>query len=379
MIKLYLVIPVFLIAISSCGPDRKKDNDNERVSTNDYARLFSVSDSGDYYRLDILSPWQGAEDIVITYYLAGNIGKIPGDVKKSSKIQLPVRKCICLSTTHIAMIEAAGSLESIIGVSGTDYVSNKLVRERIEKNLVKDVGYDSNLNTELITSLDPDIVFVYGIGSESAAYISKLETVGIPALYICDYLELHPLAKTEWTKLFGLLFGAEEQVNLGFSETRANYENLRDSLQRTITHRPGVMLGLPYKDKWFISPGNSYISTMIRDAGGEYIWGNQKSDRSMPLSIESVFRKAMGSEFWLNIGNLTSRKELISFDKRFTELPPVQSGKLFNNVARLSENGGNDYWESGAVRPDLILKDIASILHPDIIKDHELVYYLKVE
>lgn len=377
--KMYYLIPVFLLALSCCISNNNSEYDAKRLVNNDYAKLFSISDSGSYYRLDIFSPWQGAENIEITYYLAENTDLIPGNVKESSKIKLPINKCVCLSTTHVAMIEAAGSLETIIGVSGTDYVSNTLLREKIEKGEVKDVGYDSNLNTELITSLNPDIVFVYGIGPESAGYMSKLETVGIPTLFICDYLELHPLAKCEWMKLFGVLFASEDVVNSNFLKTKINYESLRDSINRIISSRPGVMLGLPYKDKWFISPGNSYVSALINDAGGEYIWADRHSYRSMPMGIESVFRQAIDSEYWLNIGNVRTVNELLALDNRFAELGPVKSGKLYNNVARLSENGANDYWESGAVRPDLVLRDIASILHPDLITNHELYYYLKVK
>lgn len=377
--KMYYLITGFLLALSTCVSNNNTKDDTKRQVYNDYAKLFSISDSGSYYRLDIYSPWQGAENIEITYYLSENKDLIPGNVKESSKIKLPINKCVCLSTTHVAMIEAAGSLESIIGVSGTDYVSNSLLREKIGRGEVKDVGYDSNLNTELITSLNPDIVFVYGIGPESAGYMSKLETVGIPTLFICDYLEVHPLAKSEWMKLFGVLFASEDVVNSNFLKAKMNYESLRDSIKKDMISRPKVMLGLPYKDKWFISPGNSYVSALINDAGGEYIWSDRHSNISMPLGIESVFRQAIDSEYWLNIGNVKTVSELLALDNRFAELDPVKSGKLYNNVARLSENGGNDYWESGAVRPDLVLRDIASILHPDIITNHELYYYLQVK
>lgn len=377
--KIYLLISIFAFSFCFCVSNHNTEDGNKRVINNDYARLFSISDSGSYYRLDIYSPWQGADNIEITYYLSENKDLIPGNVKESSKIKLPINKSVCLSTTHVAMIEAAGSLETIIGVSGTDYVSNSLLREKIEKGKVKDVGYDSNLNTELITSLNPDIVFVYGIGPESAGYMSKLEKVGIPTLFICDYLEVHPLAKCEWMKLFGVLFASEDVVNSNFLKAKTNYESLRDSIKRKISSRPEVMLGLPYKDKWFISPGNSYVSALINDAGGEYVWSDRHSYISMPLGIESVFRQTIESEYWLNIGNVRTVNELLALDNRFAELGPVKSGKLYNNVARLSENGGNDYWESGAVRPDLVLRDIASILHPDIITNHELYYYLKVK
>lgn len=372
------ILLTLCILLASCTNYKSEVIYKDRVS-NDYAELFSLIDSGLYYRLDIYSPWQGGDDVVISYFLANNIEEIPAGVDPAKKIKIPLTSCVCLSTSHIAMVSACGLAESILGVSGTSYVSDGLVKTRIGKGLVKDVGFDSNLNTELITALRPDIVFVYGIGAESAGYISVLETIGIPALYICDYLELHPLARAEWIKLFGLLYDVEERTDSIFSAVSSEYELITDSISEMERSRPRVMLGLPFKDKWFISPGNSYISQLIKDAGGDYIWNDYISSESMPLGIESVFREALDSDYWLNIGNIQTKDELLAFDRRFEELPPVVHNRLYNNTKRLNSEGGNDYWESGAIYPNLLLKDIASILQPEIIDNHILQYYLKVE
>ena len=178
---------------------------------------------------------------------------------------------------------------------------------------------------------------------------------------------------------FGLLFNAEKETNQLYIASRLKYENIRDTIKSRIISRPRVMLGLPYNDKWFISPGNSYINTLIEDAGGEYIWRNYSSNESMPLSIESVFREALNSDFWLNIGNVGTKEELLAIDSRFKNLPPVYNGQLYNNIKRKNTRGGNDYWESGAISPQLVLEDIASILHPELIDNHKLKYYLKVD
>ena len=55
-----------------------------------------------------------------------------------------------------------------------------------------------------------------------------------------------------------------------------------------------------------------------------------------------------------------------------------KAGRVFNNDRRLNEHGGNDYWESGSLRPDIVLADLIKILHPQLLPDHELVFYRRL-
>ena len=139
------------------------------------------------------------------------------------------------------------------------------------------------------------------------------------------------------------------------------------------------MLGLPFKDTWFISPGNSYISKLIEDAGGYYLWQNTVSSVSMPTGLENVFIKALTADYWLNTGSVRSRSEIISVDPRLAELPCFRNGNLYNNNKRTNLNGGNDYWEGGALNPDIILSDIATILHPELFPGRDLFYYERLK
>jgi iron complex transport system substrate-binding protein len=102
------------------------------------------------------------------------------------------------------------------------------------------------------------------------------------------------------------------------------------------------------------------------------------SDVSMPFGIENVFMKAMEADYWLNISNVQRRGEITAIDNRLGYLPSFRNGKMFNNNKRVGVNGGNDYWESGAINPQIILKDICAILHPDLFPGYELFYYKRI-
>ena len=165
-----------------------------------------------------------------------------------------------MSTTHTAMISALGETASVCGFSGTGFLYDTVLRANVDKGLIHDVGYEDNLNKELILKLDPDLVIVYGVGSESSGYIGKLREMGIRILFNADYLEEDPLGKAEWIKLFGSLFSKEEMADSIFRYTEEQYINLRNFISGNSETRPEVMLGLPFRDTWYVSPGNSYIS-----------------------------------------------------------------------------------------------------------------------
>jgi iron complex transport system substrate-binding protein len=118
---------------------------------------------------------------------------------------------------------------------------------------------------------------------------------------------------------------------------------------------------------------------MISDAGGEYLWKETKSDISMPYGIENVYVRAINADYWLNSGSANSLTEIRAIDNRLEELPPFIKGNIYNNNKRVTTRGGNDYWESGSINPQIILKDIAAIIHPGLFPDYDLYYFKKIE
>lgn len=377
-----LTLPLFLaILLVSCthageNLNEKKSGDGEKFIKS--AERLKLEKENGYTKVTVVNPWQGAKGINQPYFLVKRGSELPEGIDTSSVITVPIRKIICMSTTHIAMISALGEEKSIVGVSGTGFPYSKTLNESIEKGLVADVGYEANLNKELILTISPDLVMMYGIGSESNSYIGKIKELGIEVLFNADYLETDPLGKAEWIKLFGALYCKESLADSIYNSEVEIYNKVKSFISGNTADRPKVLLGLPFRDIWYISPGNSFISKLIEDAGGDYLWKNTKSSVSMPYGLENVYINALLADYWLNIGTVKSKDEISVVDPRLNDLPCFKKGNLYNNNKRLTMNGGNDYWESGALYPHLILNDIAAILHPEMFPEYELFYYRRI-
>jgi iron complex transport system substrate-binding protein len=369
-----------LIVLISCN--EKRGIKTPVKSAGDYqiklAQRLEIERCRNYTRVTIVNPWQGADNVNMTYFLVKKGSELPSGIDTAQVITVPVRKIVCMSTTHVAMISALGEEKTIAGMSGTGFMYSAGLNSRAKEGLINDVGYEANLNKEMILKIRPDITMIYGVGSESSGYVGKIEELGIKVIYNADYLETDPLGKAEWIKLFGALYCREKMADSIYNSEVTAYNNLKSYIAGRIITKPRVLLGLPFRDTWFISPGNSFISKLISDAGGEYIWKDTKSFVSMPVGLENVYLKAMNADYWLNIGTVRTKNEIPAVDKRLSDLPCFRNGKLFNNNNRVTEAGGNDFWESGTVYPHLILNDIASILHPDLFPGYKLFYYREI-
>lgn len=344
-----------------------------------YATGFSMTDFTNFKVLEVKKPWQGAEDIHFRYILTHKRENVPDSILKTGAlIKLPVNRVVCTSTTHIAFLEALGKTDLVVGVSGAGLITNKKIRNGIDAGTIRDIGYGRELNFELLVSLRPDVVILYGVESEMTGLIHKLNDLGIAVVMNAEYLEKEPLGKMEWIKFIAAFFGLEENANNLFDSVATRYENLRDTVSRE-KYKPVVMTGLPWKDVWYVSPGNTVVASYIHAAGGRYLWDDLIAQKAVPMDMESVYMKARNAEFWINSGTAGSIQQILNADARFSHFPPVVSGKVYNNIAKVNATGGNDYWESGVVHPDIVLLDLISIFHPDQVPDRKLVYYKELK
>jgi len=376
--KLFFLL---IIIIYSCSRNKEKQSENKLPSGSNVvtqAERFKLDKKKGSTKVTIINPWQGVQGVNLEYNLVRRGSKLPDGLDSSMVIFVPLRKVICMSTTHIAMISALGEESSISGMSGPGFIFSESLSRKVEKGLIEDVGYEANMNKELILKISPDIIMMYGIGSESTGYVGKIKELGIKVVFNADYLETDPLSKAEWIKLFGALYCKDSLADSIYKSEVEAYNKIKSFISLNISERPKVLLGLPFKDTWYISPGNSFISKLIRDAGGSYLWENTESSVSMPFGIENVYLKALNADYWLNIGSVNTKMDISSVDQRLQELPCFKKGNLYNNNKRTAPNGGNDFWESGTVYPHLILNDIATILHPDLFSGNELFYYRKI-
>lgn len=382
MKRLHFVIGLFVLAITivSCG-----GNGNSSVSTYadsiylpEYASGFRIlgAEGRSSVIIESVNPWQGADSVVTRLFIARD-GEEPPHGFEGQVIEGDARRIVAMSSTHIAMLDVIGETARVVGVSGMDFISNDAVRSR--RDSIGDVGYDGNVNYELLLSLQPDIILLYGTNGASGME-PKLRELGIPYVYIGEYLEDSALGKAEWIVAVAEIVGKRDEGIKAFSAIPERYNAIREKAANCLKHssRPKVMINLPYGDSWFMAPTGSYLVRLIEDAGGDYIYKKNNSNESRPIDLEEAFMLVSASDKWINVGQTRSLDELRKNYPKFAATKPVLSGEVYNTTGRVAANGANDYWERGVVEPDVVLRDMVMIFHPELA-DSDLVYYEKLK
>ena len=334
--------------------------------------------------ITIRNPWQGAERIEQHLLVLREGAQAPADFDGQA-VKAPVRRVVCLSSSHVALFDALGQVRRIKGVSGIDYISNPYIRTHRACGEVRDVGHDSDLDFELLAAMRPDIVLLYGVTGENTVMTGKLQQLRIPYIYIGDYLEPSPLGKAEWMIVAAELCDLRDTGEKTFAETAARYnataQRIRtyvDEHYPDIACRPKVLLNTPYRDIWFMPPANNYMVRLIRDAGGDTYTASEQGNASQPVDMEQAYLLAADADIWLNVGACSSLAELKAQNPKFADLPVVRNGQVYNNTRRRTPAGGSDFWESGAVHPELILQDLTAIFYPASGID-TLTYYQRLK
>lgn len=329
--------------------------------------------------IELRNPWQGG-DSVRTQLFVSRGGELPPDGFDGVTVAAPVRQAVCFSSTHVAFLDALEATQIIQGVSGAGYISNEKVRERYRRGDLRDVGYDSNVNYELLTALRPDIVFVYGVGGENNTLTDKFRELHIPFVYIGEYMETTPLGKAEWLIPFGELIDRREEAAALFAGIERRYDSLRTKAAAMVG-RPSVMLNAPYRDVWFVPGDRSYMVRLIADAGGSYVFAGEESTVSRPVNGEAAWRAARRADVWLTPNQARSIDQLKAQNPKFTEIPCVAARRVYNCTRRSTPEGGSDFWESGALYADRVLRDILLCLHPEaaVAGEEEMYYFERLE
>ncbi len=326
-----------------------------------------VDDSG-VTTIRVSQPWQGATE-GDEQYLVIFPDEQSAEGYEGQYIVGAAQRVVCMSSSYIAMLDALGETSNIVGVSGKQYILNPAIADNAS---VKDVGYDTNLDYETLSLLNPDIVLMYGISADNSAVTSKLRELGIPYLYLGDYVEESPLGKAEWLVCVAEIMGCAERGIRLFEDIEERYNAVRNSVVSS-DNPPTVMFNLPYQDVWYMPSDDSYMVRLVEDAGGEYIYkGINPTGGSKGISLEEAYGLVSRADIWLNVGQCKSMEEVVAAVPSFVECSVVQRGAVYNNNLRLSEAGGSDFWESAIVHPDIVLSDLVSIIGGE---PRELYYF----
>ncbi|MFN8373703.1 MAG: ABC transporter substrate-binding protein [Anaerolineae bacterium] len=340
---------------------------------------FSVEYFNNYKLVTVLTPYPGAEE-TFQYALVQCGTPIPDDLPENALVvEVPVQSVVTMSTTYLPTLDLLGVTDRIVGMDEFDYVNTPSVRERIDAGELVEIGSGSGVNVEALLELEPGLVMTQSFGSPDYDAAPVLVDAGLPVVINGDWVDTTPLGRAEWMKFIALFFNGEAVVNEAFAGVVERYNALAE-MTAAVETQPTVFVGSAYGDTWYMAGGASYAAQLLRDAGAAYVNADDTSTGGLPLDFETAYDIALEADFWLNPDQLFwfTLDDVSAADPRYEDFAAFQSGNIYNNNAIMNEFGGVDYYESGLSNPDVILADLITIFHPDLLPDHQLVYYQRL-
>jgi iron complex transport system substrate-binding protein len=379
--KLHLLkSTVLLFLLFAIGCKQKKEISIAETATvkNEiqYAKGLEIYKYAGYSIVKITKPWPGAKEN-FTYVLQEKNGIIPESLKQYTTIHIPIQSIVVTSTTHIPALEMLGRENSLVGFPDTDFISSEKTRKRIDAGKVREVGKNENLNTEVLIDMQPDVIVGFGLTNSNPS-LDLLQKSGLKVLFNGDWTEQSPLGKAEWIKFFGALYGLDSKANSVFKEIEKEY-NATLALARKATQKPSVLSGSMFQDQWYVPQGESWASLFLKDAQADYLWKNTKGTGSISLPFEIVLEKAQKAAFWIAPGDFSSLKQMSDSNPHYQEFESFKNKKVYSYALNKGAKGGILYFEWSPTRPDWVLKDLIKIFHPELLPNHSLFFFQKLE
>lgn len=376
LLKFFLFL--FAISFISCKQNNfisdKKITPSE--NTIHYAKGLEIYKHKGYSLVKITNPWPESRE-TFTYILQEKNGIIPDSLKQFTTIQVPIKSIVVTSTTHIPSLEMLGVENTLKGFPNTNYISSEKTRKLIDTKKIREVGQNESLNTEVLIDMNPDVIISFGLNNSNPT-LDNLKKSGLKVMLNGDWTEQSPLGKAEWIKFFGALYGLEAKANTVFSEIEKEYKNTL-ALAKKATLKPTVLCGAMFQDQWYVPQGESWASLFLQDAQANYLWKTTKGTGSLTLPFEKVLEKAQDAEFWIAPGDFSSLKEMSDSNPHYSEFASFQNKKVYSYGVNKGAKGGIIYFELSPTRPDLVLKDFIKILHPELLPNHKLFFFQKLE
>ncbi len=368
---------IFLISIIFLGLTQCKKVENQAKATINANRIehasgFSIVDYDDFSLLTVKNTYPKAMENY-TYVLHKKNVQIPDSLKKFTAIQIPIQKIVVTSTTHIPSLEMLEVENSLVAFPNTQYISSEKTRKLIDAGKVRDIGSNQSLNTEVIFDLNPDLLVGFSVDGDVKAF-ENLEKNGQKIIYNADWTEKTPLGKAEWIKFFGALFDLNEKASTLFENIEKSYLETK-KLAQNAKVKPTILAGSMYKEQWFLPQGDSWAALFLKDANTNYYWKNTTGTGSLSLSFETVLDQAKEAEFWISSTEHTTIKNLLKENANYKHFKAVQNKKVYSFSTKKGQTGGVLFYELAQNRPDLVLKDLIKILHPELLPNHELNFF----
>ena len=308
----------------------------------------------------------GRDTLVKTFVLrqtADFSRALPVELTGATVLQVPLKRVVTLSSAQIGYMLRLGFQDKIVAVGEGKYVADSALYARVQSGEVAEVGSGPTLSLENVVALKPDLVMSFATGGGHDDY-ERINALGLPLMLTSEWQEDSPLAKTEWIKLYGELFGMKALADSIFEQSKNLYlQAVNGGASDAVDGGscPRVLVGMSYGGVWYAPGGNSYTARLIKDAGGCYLWASDTS-RELQFSLEEIMLVADSADVWVNPGMFATSEDLLASEPRVKYIKAFKEKRVCQNDGRKGPGGGNDFYESAVVYPTEMLLNLRQCL-----------------
>lgn len=186
----------------------------------------------------------------------------------------------------------------------------------------------------------------------------QMEARGIPVLVDYSSYESHPLGRSEWIKLYGLLTGREEQAEAVFQEQveKLNAVTAAVEEKRSGDEIPTVaFFYITSSGGVNVRKSGDYVSEMIQMAGGDYVFDHIDSGDTATatetIQMEDFYAGARDADYLIYNstidGEIETVDQLMAKSSLLADFKAVKSGNVYctgkNMYQETTETGTMTY------------------------------------
>lgn len=371
-ILLSAYIVTWVLLLSACGGGSKTsslqaEGDTVRMK---YSSLLQIVKHADYTVVTIRNPWDTLK-VLHTYLLADREKPLPEHLPEGTVVRTPLQKSVIYSSVHCSLWSELDELKGIGGVCGLEYIKLPQIQEGCRNGSIVNVGNSMNPDIERIIDLRPDAILLSPF--ENSGGYGRVGKLNIPIIECADYMETSALGRAEWMRLYGLLLGKEAQADSLFAGIEKEYLTLTKQVKSQNLKRPTVISEMKNSSAWYIPGGNSTMGRLYQDAGADYVFAYLSNSGSVPLAFETVFDRGGNADIWLIKYNQPQDKTYSELERDYA---PYARFKAFQDRKVYGCNTNHvPFYEESPFHPELLLKDLIKIFHPELLPDYDLKYF----
>lgn len=326
----------------------------------EHAQFFELEENENGFLLTIIDPETKKNEVEI---------QLSNDKLEKRSILIGDDNFALLSQTSVGMLGQLDATDRISAISGGQYLSNQILKSRLENGTLFEIGDMQSVSVESILKTKSNVILYNGFGNDFPKQ-DKLEEFGVICIPLYDWRETSPLGKAEWIKLMGVLTGKIEEASEYFSEVESEYNRLKE-IAKSATTKPTILSGNKFGDIWYAPAGESFNAEIFKDAQLNYVFSDSKGTGSIEKTFEQIIAEASDADFWLNPG-MSSKEQLLQSN------PKLNFIKAFPNNTYCYSAKMNEFWELSAMNPHWVLHDLISIAHSDLLSTDSLYFYQKI-